>query len=90
MHFRYYFFHNGQIVFGDNLAATDLAEAIQSVAVLRDLRHEPTDGFEIWSGREMLYRSSGASRTGIRTLPLPPHVGQVPRLPPITSGLAAR
>jgi len=85
MDFRYYFFVNGKIFYGDDLAAADLGEAIATVKALIALRHpaEMPDAFEIWSGPEMLYRST--ERTGTRTVPEPPHVGQTTRLPPTTS-----
>jgi hypothetical protein len=60
MNYRYYLYRSGAIVFGDDIDAADLQEAIKTVEVLRDLRHEATDGFEIWSRAAMLYGSAAA------------------------------
>ncbi len=53
--YRYYLYRNGEIIFGDDIAASDLAEAIRTVTALISLRHEAFDGYEVWSGSAMLY-----------------------------------
>jgi hypothetical protein len=57
---RYYLCRDGRIVFGDDIVATDLTEAVKTVTALRDPWHEATDAFEIWCGAEMLYCSTSS------------------------------
>jgi len=56
--FRCYFIENGRILWGDNLAAASLAEAIELAQDLRQasLKSDKAPGIEIWQGASLLYQ----------------------------------
>jgi hypothetical protein len=63
--------HDGQIVWGDHLEAASLDEALaKSRILLRQRADLEPDGFEIWSGTELLLTEEYADPTSYSNHPI--------------------